>query len=143
VPYFPDLSPCTYFGRQHSRLIAIGWLDPWNEYQKGGVSRDFLSSLVALLEHPWQPFICLGIHYCSFCQLTNVDKDHKITIGVDNLFIPGKDQVYVAPSMITHYIDSHDYQPPLEFQEAVMFSAGIRRMDYEKKLEAFFPDCIP
>ena len=78
-----------------------------------------------------------------FCQLTNVDKDHKITIGVDNLFIPGKDQVYVAPSMITHYIDSHDYQPPLEFQEAVMFSAGIRRMDYEKKLEAFFPDCIP
>ena len=45
--------------------------------------------------------------------------------------------------MITHYIDSHDYQPPLEFQEAVMFSVGIRRMDYEKKLEAFFPDCIP
>ena len=143
MPYFPNLSPCTYFGRQYSRLIAIGWLDPGSEYQKGGVSGDFFSSLVALLEHPGQPFICLGIHYCSFCQLTNVDKDHKITIGVDNLFIPGKDQVYVAPSMITHYIDSHDYQPPLEFQEAVMFSVGIRRMDYEKKLEAFFPDCIP
>ena len=51
--------------------------------------------------------------------------------------------MYVAPSMITHYIDSHDCQPPLEFQEAVMLWAEISRMDYEKKLEAFFPDCIP
>jgi hypothetical protein len=45
--------------------------------------------------------------------------------------------------MIEHYIESHEYQPPLEFQEAVMLSAGISRIDYEKKLEVFFSDCIP
>lgn len=52
MPYFPDLSPCTYFPRQEARLIAIGWLDPGSEYQKGSVSEDFFNSLAALLEDP-------------------------------------------------------------------------------------------
>ena len=139
MPYFPDLSPCTYFPRQEARLIAIGWLDPGSEYQKGSVSEDFFNSLAALLEDPWQPVIWAGFHSCSFCRLTNLYKDHELKVGSDNLFIPANDQVYVAPSMIEHYIDRHEYQPPLEFQEAVMLSAGMSRTDYEKKLEAFFP----
>ncbi len=57
MPYFPDLSPCTYFRYPQPRLIAIGWLDPGSEYQKGAISADFFRSLVALLEDPWQPVI--------------------------------------------------------------------------------------
>jgi hypothetical protein len=40
--------------------------------------------------------------------------------GASNLFIPGENCVYVASSMILHYIDVHDYEPPEVFWEAVM-----------------------
>ncbi|MGW0731163.1 DUF7919 family protein [Streptomyces sp. NPDC002851] len=32
----------------------------------------------------------------------------------------GDGRVYVAPNLVTHYIDAHSYQPPQEFIEAVL-----------------------
>jgi hypothetical protein len=61
-------------------------------------------------------------------------------MGARNLFVPGSHQVYVAPSMIAHYIDSHEYQPPLEFQEALMLSARTSKLDYRKKIETILKD---
>jgi hypothetical protein len=138
MPYFPDLTPCTYFRHWQDRLIAISWLNVANEYQKGDVPEEFYKSLVALLKKPWQPFLFLGGEFCSFCLLTH--ERSKVRISVDNLFVPGKNQVYVAPSMITHYIDSHGYQPPLEFQEALMLAAGTSRAIYNKKIRAILKD---
>jgi hypothetical protein len=146
MSYFPDLSPCTYFPRQQARLIAIGWLEPRNEYQKGDVSKDFLKALVTLLKDPWEPLIALGYHCCSFCRLEeefSTYKDLELPIGARNVYIIGKDQVYVAPSLIEHYIENHEYQPPLEFQTAVMLAARTRKKDYEKKLKKIFEDQIP
>jgi hypothetical protein len=42
--------------------------------------------------------------------------------------------------MITHYIDTHGYQPPLEFQEALMLAAGTSRAIYNKKIRAILKD---
>jgi hypothetical protein len=147
MTYFPDLSPCRYFnGLWSDRLIAIGWLEPGNEYQKGDVSKDFLNALVTLLKAPWEPLMALGYHRCSFCRLKeefSIYKDHELPLGARNVYIIGNDQVYIAPSLIEHYIESHEYQPPLEFQKAVMLAARTRKKDYEKKLKKIFEDQIP
>jgi hypothetical protein len=66
-----------------------------------------------------------------------------LPLGARNVYIIGNDQVYIAPSLIEHYIESHEYQPPLEFQKAVMLAARTRKKDYEKKLKKIFEDQIP
>ena len=146
MTYFPDLSPCRYFdGLFLDRLIAIGWLEPGNEYQKGGVSKEFVKALVTLLKDPWEPLMALGYHCCSFCRLKeefSTYKDHELPLGARNVYIIGNDQVYIAPSLVEHYIESHEYQPPLDFQEAVMLAAKTRKKDYEKKLKKIFADQI-
>ena len=42
--------------------------------------------------------------------------------------------VYVAPSLILHYIDSYRYSPPVAFQEAVISYPPMRSMEYLKAI---------
>jgi hypothetical protein len=88
--YFPDLTPCTYFRNWQDRLIAVGWLDVANEYQKGDVPKEFFKTLVSLLKNPWQPFIYAGGEFCSFCLLTH--DETRVKISVD-LFVPANNKV--------------------------------------------------
>jgi hypothetical protein len=37
-----------------------------------------------------------------------------------NLFVPAHDYVFVTPQLITHYVDEHEYAPPVAFQAAVL-----------------------
>jgi hypothetical protein len=55
-------------------------------------------------------------------------------LGQNNLFIPGDGLLYVAPSTIIHYIDSHDYLPPIEFIDAVLRCPRMRSMEYLKAI---------
>jgi hypothetical protein len=50
--------------------------------------------------------------------------------GVYNLFVPGKKCVYVAPELVLHYIDAHDYSPPKVFQKAVLACPRMLSRDY-------------
>jgi hypothetical protein len=34
--------------------------------------------------------------------------------------VPSGDRLYFAPEMIAHYIERHEYAPPLDFVEAVL-----------------------
>jgi len=134
------MTPCTYFGRWQDRLVAVGWLIPGREYQKGDVKEEFFSALVTMLKKPWQPFVAAGHEPCRFCRFSNGPTkfrymDAEISIGSTNLFVPDSGRVFVAPSMIAHYIDSHEYQPPLEFQAAVLRSRNLTLVEYLKKMK--------
>jgi hypothetical protein len=37
---------------------------------------------------------------------------------------------YVAPSLVLHYVDAHEYLPPESFQRAVMACPPMRSMEY-------------
>lgn len=50
------------------------------------------------------------------------------------MFIPGDGILYVAPSLILHYLDAHGYQAPVEFQSAVMNCPPMRSMNYLKAI---------
>lgn len=136
--HYDDSSPCDYFSSEaHGTLIAVGWLEPGHAYAGGEVDKGFVEKLCELLIDPWQPVIAMGRHACGFCRLTGGPAIFQhgvmsIQMGVSNLFVPGDGLLYVAPSLILHYMDAHGYQPPAEFQHAVMACPKMRSMDYLK-----------
>jgi len=101
--------------------------------------------MVDLLVDPWEPLFLLGSHDCEFCRFTESTctltyQSTTVSYGVSNLYIPGDGRIYVAPSMIVHYIDRHEYSPPQEFCEAVMACADMDSMDYKNAILKHGPD---
>lgn len=140
MTHFPDLSPCGYFsGVSDDRLIAVGWLESGHDYTSGELSDSVVSRLTELLVNPWQPSIAMGQHDCSFCRFSGGPRtftfnNSTIEMGISNLFIPTKDQIFVAPSLIVHYMDAHNYAPPDVFCDAVMACPEMRSMPYLKAI---------
>jgi hypothetical protein len=139
---FEDLSPCTYFGRWEEVLVAVGWLDATRDYSRGPVREEVFAALTRLLVDPWQPAVLSGHAECSFCRFSKgpsqLRYDGKIVIlGANNVFVPaGKAGLFVAPSMIIHYIDAHQYSPPDAFQEAVLRCPEMKSVPYLKEVMA-------
>ena len=64
---------------------------------------------------------------------------HQISVGAVNLFIPASARVYVAPSMILHYISRHRYRPPDAFCDAVLGCLAIGGRAYFEALRPAVP----
>jgi hypothetical protein len=141
MAHFEDLSPFTYFGRWSDRLVAVGWLVPEREFVTGEVSREFFDALFSMLRRPWQPFATTGHEPCKFCRFTHgvtiiKYRGEEVSVGTNNLFVPDGNKAFVAPSLIVHYIDSHKYQPPAEFQAAVLRESSNSSSDLFKKMKS-------
>jgi hypothetical protein len=63
----------------------------------------------------------------------------EIRFGFSNLFVPAQNCIFVAPSMIAHYIDAHKYDPPAEFWHAVLNCPEMGSDAYKKALLANGP----
>lgn len=142
MTYIPDLSPCWYISSDASNdLLAVGWLEQGREFSSGHVDRKFFEKLVSLLLNPWQPCAAAGFHECSFCRFSGGPKEFRwkntgVSVGCSNVFVPDDHAIYVAPSLILHYIDAHGYSPPDAFQRAVLSCPEMRSIDYLKLLKA-------
>lgn len=142
MPHFDDLSPNTYFDRWQDTLLSVGWLERGHEFPRGTVSPAFFDALVRLLVDPWQPGAFAGRAPCSFCQFSGGPAtlslaDTNVKLGSANVFVPGLAQgVFVAPSLVVHYIDAHEYVPPLELQRAVLECPEMGSFAYRKALLA-------
>ena len=148
MAHFADLTPCDYFTPQHDgKLLAVGWLARMRRYSRAEVSADVITRLHELLVSPWQPGAFLGWHDCPFCRISTgpqrITLDNvAVDLGVNNLFIPTSDVVYVAPSLILHYIDAHEYSPPQPFCDAVLACPEMRSMDYLKMIRNSAPPAL-
>jgi hypothetical protein len=141
MAYYPDLSPCDYFGRWEDILLAVGWNEHGYPFTTGSVSPDFFAKLFQMLTSPWEPVAVAGHQRCPFCRFTGGPtelyfKGGTISVGRSNLFVPCKGGVYVAPSMVAHYIDAHEYCPPSSFQEAVLVCPEMKSFSYLKEMKA-------
>ncbi|RYE85593.1 MAG: hypothetical protein EOO75_16820 [Myxococcales bacterium] len=119
----------------------MGWLEREAAYSRGEVSGEFFEALVRLLVEPWQPFISAGRHRCSLCRFSGgpaqfTHGEHTVLVGVSNVFVPGNGVIYVAPSLVVHYIDAHGYRPPDGFIEAVLGCPPMGTMPYLRALKA-------
>lgn len=146
--YIEDLSPCTYFGFYFrngvEKVKAVGWLAWGHAYteRESELSETYFCQLLRLLQHPWEPGHFMGAHECVFCFGTEeYTKRYRLEryglvvhFGASNLFVPGEGCIYVAPSMIAHYVDAHGYEPPTEFWEAVMSCPEMGSDNYKQAL---------
>ena len=125
-----DLTPCTFLPRMDEHILAVGWLEKSSAFPVGPTPPEVFERLKALASNPWQPFVAAGVHQCSICQFEGEKS------GVANLFIAHEGKIYVAPELITHYINAHHYQPPRVFCEAVLACPPMDSMEYKRLLLA-------
>jgi len=101
-----------------------------------------VDKLVELLVKPWAPMYLLGYADCPFCEDPSYSLTYKgitIAVGRLNLFVPGDGFLYVMPSLAAHYILSHGYAPPAEFQEAVLRCPPMGSKEYFQAIIANGP----
>jgi hypothetical protein len=142
MPFYPDLSPCPYFGKAEAdQLVAIGWLDSEHPFTQGKVKDDFADKLVDLLVSPWAPMSILGLADCPFCTESDsvTYKGKTVQTGNLNLFVPGDSILYVTPSLVAHYVLSHSYLPPTQFIEFVLRCPPMRSKEYFEAIVANGP----
>jgi hypothetical protein len=124
-----DLERCSYFDIECETLTAIGWLGKDLTFETGPVSEQFFCKLKEISSVPWQPMASAGIHFCEFCQFDAQGFS-------ENVFVPYRGRIYVAPTAIVHYISNHWYRPPQIFVDAVLSCPPMRSIDYYKTVLA-------
>jgi len=155
---YADLGPIDYFRSATSSWRAVGWLGEGHPFRQGEVSGAFFDRLCTLLLSPWQRFGFLGFHGCDLCpddlprgldgaeirevlrrrfreQNTMQVGANELLMGCKNLWVPGTGCVYVAPSLIAHYVRAHRYAPPEEFIDAVLRCPDTHSPEYRAALE--------
>jgi hypothetical protein len=149
MSWFDDLSPCDYYGEEHAaRFRAIGWLEEGRDFRRGKVDLRFVHKLVLLLGEPSPLERSTDPHYCSLCVYSRGPSEFhlfqspgmpSVPMGNRNLVLPGAGFCYVAPSLVLHYMDAHQYVPPDEFIKAVLECPPIRSQEYQKAVQALAP----
>ncbi len=141
MTWYADLGFIDYFFAGATSLRAVGWLDAEHPFETGPISSADFEKLCRLLVSPWQPVATAGRHGCELCGHTNGPgllryRDLEVPLGVANVFIPGERKIYVAPSLLVHYVDAHHYRPPDEFLGAARACPPTASMDYKRALLA-------
>lgn len=113
--YFPDLTPYQYVSiptLPGENRVNIGWLDWEHQFSMSEPALDFLSVLFKLVQHPVR--ISPGLHSCPFCGEA---------AGTGEVEVVARTAIYVAPTLIIHYVEAHQYRPPDEFVIAAIKQA--------------------
>jgi hypothetical protein len=133
-------------------IRGVGFLRRGQPFDTGDVEERVFERLCELTQDPWQPWACVGVHFCDLCRFTgnsvgtyvkvvnNVLRPpyYKVSAASStvDLWIPGTGFLYVCPTSITHYIDAHGFCPPSDFCEAVLRCPKMRSMEYLKAVLA-------
>jgi hypothetical protein len=111
--HIPDLSTNGYVASGDA-LRSVGWLEIGHEFPTGSSSAEFISALHGHLANPFGVWYFMGSHECELCP------PDQGPSGNGELYIPTAKLCYVAPLMIAHYVDAHNYKPPQEFVDALL-----------------------
>ena len=148
MAYYRDLERCAYFEPHVDPSLdisAVGWLAAAHPYEHGSVSAGFLGHLFELLESVWDPIRFRGKHACDLCGLQPEELRNEagrvVDMGATNLFVPklGVLGLFVAPSLILHYVVDHTYRPPSEFQAALMACPRTDSSSYFRRVGRIIP----
>ena len=104
--------------RRHREWRTFGWLDPSAEFRTGPCPEPAVRRLVEAAKTPVQR--TRGFHLCEFCEEREpmgttypTGDGGKLLLGSACLEVfDGEGNVWIAPNLVLHYIDSHRYLPP-------------------------------
>jgi hypothetical protein len=133
MTWFPDLGTESMMARGPN-IRAVGWLSSSKPFPKGTSSAPFVAKLRERCANwgtcrrvlNWSA--AGGRHTCEMC-----DAHH----ASGNLGIPASGLLYVAPEMIAHYVEAHDYLPPQEFIDAMLACPSPDTSEYESAVSPF------
>ena len=124
--HYPDFSPYSYLRTEPVEpIVNIGWLSRDHGFPMGAVPEEFLTALRRLVKAPVN--LARGFHVCEFCPTppTYLRDGHtyhdwpKETVGNGEIRVRGETgRTLVAPVLVLHYVEAHNYQPPAEFIRA-------------------------
>ena len=127
--YYQDLSTYYYCADIiFPNIFNVGWLDNNHIYNIGETDKIIVKKLEVILlnKSPCSSIVneMRGVYECPFCGsdriIINIDGE-KILLGNSEVWVPAKEgHVYVAPSLIHHYINEHNYAPPQEFTDSLL-----------------------
>ena len=129
MTFYADLSTETMIACG-SRVCAIGRLDSQHPYPTGPVPSHFRDVLDVMVKEPYGLVLILGVHECELCE-------GEPYMESRNLLVPAADVLFIAPAMITHYIDVHEYKPPVEFIDAVIACPPQQSPQFKMAMEPF------
>jgi hypothetical protein len=146
--FFSDLHRYRYLAPiELGDVVTVGWLSREHPFPVGSVDKDLVQALERLLETN-RVNQTRGIHLCDFCatsqSLALKLTEREIMLGSAELWVPSSDRklVYAAPDLVYHYITAHQYAPPDEFNEAILYAHQHGEWDAveecEKRLTAAF-----
>lgn len=126
MSHIPDLSPATLFS-ESQRLLAVGWLDRRHSFPRSRIGSPAYALLAEAVSNPWEPLSSRGYHVCNLCLIPRGPRRQRwggrtIALGATNVWVAGQGHVFVAPSLILHYVKRHRYRPPSEFLSALLGS---------------------
>jgi hypothetical protein len=136
LAYYPDLTAYEYYpGEGH--MLNVGWLSKEAVFPRGPVPMAFAHELELLTELPVE--LTRGCHVCEFCErseeLIKLIKEFPQYEAVWEMFrcgngeihvADGSGAIYCAPTLVLHYVSEHQYQPPREFVDAVLYHRELR-----------------
>ena len=140
MTYFPDLSPYSYTRTPpegEGEPVNVGWLDADHDHPRGDAPDGLLAALVARCDKRINR--TRGVHFCDLCPRLTPDEYRArwndlvvfrseygdVDVGNGEIHVPnGAGRVYLAPTLIVHYVGVHRYLPPREFVEAVLSGGG-------------------
>jgi hypothetical protein len=132
MAYFKDLSPYEFFpGEPH--VLNVGWLSRDYEFARGPVPLAFVDELHRFSK---REVLTRGFHVCEFCKppIDVIAADERYR-DVWEYFRSGNGEIrvfaangilYSAPALLLHYISEHQYQPPQQFIDAVLYQRSVR-----------------
>ncbi|PRQ02639.1 DUF7919 family protein [Enhygromyxa salina] len=121
---YSDLSKYSYTKLQSkASLLNVGWVDRDVPFLKGSIPAQAIARIESAI--PLHLNAMRGVHGCPFCGDRDIytDIDGKRTLlGMSEIWIPStvSETVYIAPSLLLHYIRDHQYMPPREVVDALL-----------------------
>ena len=147
--HYTDLTPYTYLTNARQPLVdgapealSVGWLEAGHPYTEGHVTNEFMERLWTLGRAPVN--LIRGFDECDFCSdpsfaYLNVRQgDEELGMGNGEIWVFGdNNKVYVAPTLIYHYITHHRYLPPEPFIHAVLVAPLPNTPEYDRLCSQF------
>jgi hypothetical protein len=128
MTHYDDLTPYEYDEGAPPGAVNIGWLSWHHRYPVGTPPQGLVDALARLAKNFTGAY--RGYHVCDLgpryaeapCSNTRGD----LFMGHAQIHVPGTGGVvYVAPTLVVHYVEAHWYLPPAEFIRAVFEAADL------------------
>ena len=139
MTYYKDLSEYSYHGGAFYRhgTQNVGWLGLEHKFEQAKPADEILDKLWDFCKISVAQM--RGIHECEFCRGDSyfVERNgEKLLLGSSEIRVFSRDgDIYAAPTLIYHYMTSHNYSPPDEFIRALKGGPAPSSQEYFDRLE--------